>query len=84
MDIYTSASLAQTNSGLSNLSPSVWMIIFFSVVGFFLIYSAILIFHWFSFSMRMRKAVMATILYFGVSAVFIFSMLVSVVTLTTL
>lgn len=84
MDVYTSTSVAQANSALGSLGPTVWSTIFFAVTAFFLIYSAILIFHWFSFSMRTRRAIMATILYFAVSAVFIFSMLASVITLTTL
>jgi len=84
MDFDTSTSLAQANSALGNLGPSVWPTIFFAVMVFFFLYSAILIFHWFSFSMSSRRAVMATILYIGVSAVFIFAALASVVTLSTL
>ncbi|MAZ67517.1 hypothetical protein CL652_01970 [bacterium] len=84
MDVYTSTSVAQANSVWGNLGPSVWTAIFFAIAVFFAVYSAILIFHWFSFSMRSRRAIMATVLYLGVSSVFIFSMLASIITLTTL
>lgn len=83
MDMYTSSLTAQASSALG-LGASVWVIVFFAIMAFFIVYSSILIFHWFSYSMRARTAVMATMLYIGVSAVFIFSMLASMVTLTTL
>ena len=81
MDIGTSVSLSQTAPGTGGLDPSVWVGILAAVLLFFLVYSLVLIFHWFSFSMRGRTAVMATVLYVAVSAVFLFSMFTSVVTL---
>ena len=82
MDSLTSA--AQANGAISGLGASVWPILFFAVLLFFLVYSAVLIYHWFTFSMNKRVAVMATVLYTVISAVFVFSMLSSVVTLVTL
>jgi len=84
MDIYTSSAVAQASSAAGNLGPSVWMAVFLAVMLFFIVYSAVLIYHWFTFSMYTRTAVMATFAYAGISAVFVFSMLASVVTLTTL
>jgi len=81
MDIYTSNSLAQVISGTGNMT---WFIIFLAVMIFFALYSTVLIFHWFSFSMHTRTAILATSIYLVISAVFVFSMLVSVVTLATL
>lgn len=83
MDVYTSSVTAQASSALG-LGASVWIVVFLAVMVFFIVYSSILIFHWFSYSMRARTALMATVLYIGVSAVFVFSMLASMVTLTTL
>lgn len=83
MDIYTSNALAQA-SGIAGLGSSVWLVVLLAVMVFYTVYSGVLIFHWFSFSMRARTAVVATILYLSVSVVFVFSMLASVVTLTTL
>ena len=81
MDVNTSLSSAQAIAGIGN---SLWPTIFLAVMLFFVVYSAVLIYHWFAFSMHARTAVMATVSYLAISAIFIFGMLASVVTLTTL
>ncbi|MBL4644719.1 MAG: hypothetical protein JKX80_02530 [Candidatus Pacebacteria bacterium] len=84
MDIHTGIAVAQASSAVTGLNSSVWMAIFLAMILFFIVYSAVLIYHWFTFSMNKRTTIMATLAYIVISAVFIFSMLVSVVTLSTL
>lgn len=81
MDVNTSLQVAQS---ATSIGSSLWPIVFLAVMVFFVVYSAVLIFHWFSFSMHTRTAIVATISYLVISAVFVFAMLASVVTLTTL
>ncbi|QSH39455.1 hypothetical protein JXR01_00360 [Candidatus Kaiserbacteria bacterium] len=77
MDIFTSAAAASTDSSL-------WEILFYGIVVIFLLYSAVLIFHWFSFSMRPRTAIGVTILYVTLSVVFLIFMTTSFFTLISL
>ena len=80
MEIYTSSAVAQASSAVS----AVWMPMFFAILVFFLFYSVILVYHWFTYSMHARAAIMATTAYFILSAVLLFSMLSSAVTLSLL
>ena len=77
-------SAAQANGAITGFGSAVWPVLFFAVFIFFLVYSAVLMYHWFTYSMKSQVAVMVTIIYLVISAVFVFSMLASVVTLATL
>ncbi|MBF05512.1 hypothetical protein CL644_02285 [bacterium] len=77
MDIFTSTATTSTGSSL-------WEILFYGIIVIFLLYSAVLIFHWFSFSMRPRTAIGVTVLYVTVSMVFLIFMTTSFFTLISL
>ncbi|MDP2650467.1 MAG: hypothetical protein Q8P16_02770 [bacterium] len=83
MDRYTGAAIQQGEGLAGIFNPAILSGIFWAVVAFFFIYTVILMYHWFTFSMRRDIAVMAAILYFFISVVLLFAMGASVVSLTT-
>ncbi|PCH91227.1 hypothetical protein COB80_02920 [Candidatus Kaiserbacteria bacterium] len=58
-------------------------IAFLVILTVFLIYSGVLIYHWFSLSMHTRAPIIATIIYGSFSALFIFLILISLLALRT-
>ena len=81
-DFYT-GNVAQVGGGLTDtLGSSVWWSLFWALLIFFLIYSTILLYHWFKFGMRRRSAVIAATIYLGVSVLLIFIMLASVISVS--
>lgn len=63
------------NNAHTVASPSLWWAVTGVVLIFFLVYSAILVYHWFAYSMRPSVSIVATILYIVISAVFLFSLI---------
>lgn len=84
IDAYTSAPVAYSGVALGSIGPSVWLAVFLAVLILFVVYSIILMYHWFTFSMNARVATMVTILYSVISAVFVFAMLASTLSLMAL
>lgn len=81
-DFYTD-NLAQASAGLGGtFDSSVWWLVFWGLLTFFLVYSVILLYHWFTFSMKRRSAIAASVIYLGVSAFLIFTMLAGIVGLS--
>ena len=83
INTYTSAS-ASAHPVLASIAPPVWFAIFLAVFILVVVYSVILMYHWFTFSMNVRVATMVTILYSVISALFIFVMLASTLSLMAL
>ncbi len=84
MDSYTDTLTTQAQIAVESASLSVWTLAFGALCIIFLIYSGVLIFHWFSYSMHPRVPIFVTILYLAIGAVFLFFLLASVLALTTL
>lgn len=81
-DFYTD-NVAQVGTGAASaLGSSVWWTLFWALLLFFFVYSAILLYHWYKFSMKRRTAITVTLIYIGVSALLLFIMLAGVVSLS--
>lgn len=63
------------NNAHAATSSPLWWAVTGIVLIFFLVYSAILVYHWFAYSMRPSVSIIATILYIVISAVFLFSLI---------
>lgn len=69
-------------AGVTSTPPEVWWtVIAFVFVGF-LIYSAILTFHWFSYGLDTRVAWATSLFYYAVSAILFFTLAVSALSLS--
>jgi hypothetical protein len=79
---YTAQAAQQGTGFVQSLGSGVWWTVFLAVALFFLVYTIILFYHWFRFSMRKDMAVMATILYLAVGLILLFAMLSAVVSLS--
>jgi len=65
-----------------SLSIEALWYVFFAVILFYAIYSAILLYHWVRYSMSASGSLIATFVYFGVSLPLIFTLLIATVNLT--
>lgn len=73
-------SLAAT--GTAPTPPEVWWTIIAFVFFGFVIYSAILTFHWFSYGLDTRVAWATSLFYYAVSAILFFTLAVSALSLS--
>ncbi len=83
MEALTTESAAQ-GALVSQLGPTAWVVVCTLIIVACALYSIVLIYHWFSYSMNARVAQAATAVYLVIGVVFIISLIVHTVTLATL
>jgi len=70
MDVYTNVAATQANGAFWNLALLTMIVIF-------ILYSGILIYHWYAYSLETKTTTLMTITYLALSIVFIVALIVS-------